>query len=84
VIILGYPLRANNNKSAATNMIIEFQRELLKVVSKNITVHFQDERYSTLEAEKLLIEYHISKKKHKVMIHQLAAAIILQSFLDHN
>lgn len=47
-------------------------------------VHYQDERFSTVEAEKRLIASGKSAKKRKQEIDQAAAAVILESwFLDN-
>lgn len=47
-----------------------------------LPIIFFDETLSTWEAERLLIEAKKSLKKKKQMIHQVAATVILQSFLD--
>lgn len=48
-----------------------------------LPVTYIDERYSSVEAERQLIEAGVSRARRKEVIDQAAAAIILQSFLDH-
>ncbi|MGO1280520.1 MAG: Holliday junction resolvase RuvX, partial [Leuconostoc mesenteroides] len=44
---------------------------------------FQDERLTTVEAERMLIEEaNISRKKRKKVIDKIAAEFILQNYLD--
>ena len=47
-----------------------------------IEIFFQDERFTTLIAEKVLIEADVSRKKRKEVIDKQAAVIILQGYLD--
>jgi len=41
-----------------------------------------DERFTTVQAERSLLEADVSRKKRKEVIDKIAAAILLQSFLD--
>jgi RNAse H domain protein, YqgF family len=41
-----------------------------------------DERFSSLSAERVLIEADVSRKKRKDVIDKMAAVIILQNYLD--
>jgi putative Holliday junction resolvase len=45
-------------------------------------VHLWDERLTTVSAERTLLEADLSRKKRKQVVDKLAAALILQSFLD--
>ena len=47
-----------------------------------IPVVFQDERLSTVSAEKMLIEGNVRREKRKQLIDAVAATIILQNYLD--
>ena len=49
---------------------------------KNIEVVWQDERLTTVMAEKVLIEADVSRKKRKQVIDKQAAVLIMQSYLD--
>jgi putative Holliday junction resolvase len=49
----------------------------------DIPVELWDERLSTVEAEKVMLEADVSRKKRKRSIDSLAARFILQGYLDH-
>ena len=79
-IILGYPIGMKGQKTIQTKNVIEFNKKLkLKI---KIPIVFQDERLSSLSAEKSLIEQKIKTGYNKSKIDETAAAIFLQQFLD--
>jgi len=47
-----------------------------------IPVHTMDERLTTLQAERVLLEADVSRRKRRKVIDKIAAALILQAFLD--
>ena len=49
---------------------------------KGIEIVWQDERFTTAMAERVLIEADVSRKDRKKVIDKQAAVIILQSYLD--
>ena len=50
-----------------------------------LPVDYQDERLTTVAAERMLIEQaDISRSKRKKVIDKLAAQLILQNYLDRN
>ena len=61
-------------------MVEEFANELSKICE--IPIVFQDERLSTVSAEKMLIEGNVRREKRKQLIDAVAATIILQNYLD--
>jgi len=48
----------------------------------DVEIHLQDERLTTVAAEKTLIEGNMSRKKRKKVIDMVAATYILQTYLD--
>lgn len=48
----------------------------------DVPIAFGDERYTTAEAERLLIDRRLSREERRERIDAAAAAIMLQSFLD--
>jgi len=48
----------------------------------DISLVFQDERLTTVMAERILIEADVSRKKRKGVIDKQAAILILQGYLD--
>ena len=49
---------------------------------RQLEFHEQDERFTTAEAERVLIDADMSRAKRKRVIDQQAAALILQAWLD--
>jgi putative Holliday junction resolvase len=47
-----------------------------------VKIEWQDERYSTVEAEEVLIEAGMSREDRKKIIDRQAAIVILQRYLD--
>jgi putative holliday junction resolvase len=45
-------------------------------------MHEQDERFTTAEAERVLIDANVSRERRKQVIDRQAAALILQGWLD--
>ncbi len=60
--------------------VLEFVEEMRRVLSIPITTW--DERLSTVQAGRALLEADLSRKKRKGVIDKLAATLILQSYLD--
>ncbi len=79
-IVLGLPLRMDGKESAGSQKAREFAAILEDAFS--IPVHLVDESLSTVQAEEILLEADLSRKKRKKVIDGLAAAVILQSYLN--
>jgi len=78
--VVGLPLNMNGSYSAKTKEVVEFMDSLTKAV--DIPVKTWDERLTTVQAERALLEADMSRAKRKKVIDKLAAQIILQSYLD--
>jgi putative Holliday junction resolvase len=85
-VVVGLPINLNGTESIQTKKVIEFRdmlaNKLRSTGMQNIAVVYQDERFTTVIAERVLIEADLSRKKRKKIIDKQAAAIILQSYLD--
>lgn len=85
-IVIGLPLSLNGSDSIQTQKVREFaqllENKLRSTGLQNVKVIFYDERFSTVMAEKVLIEADVSRRKRKTVIDKQAAVIILQSYLD--
>ena len=79
-IVVGLPLNMNGTPSAKTKEVIEFMDSLAKAVT--LPVKMWDERLTSIEAERRLLEADMSRAKRKRLSDKLAAQIILQSYLD--
>lgn len=78
--VLGNPKNLDNSLSDRSKLTFEFKEILEKEF--DLKVYMQDERLSTVEAEKLLISNNTRRKNRKKVIDKIASVIILQSFLD--
>jgi len=79
LIILGLPIGLNNQDTSQTKKVRLFAG-LIQIL--NIPIVFQDERFSSLSAEKSLIIQNVKTGHNKNMIDEAAAAIFLQQFID--
>ena len=79
-IVLGLPKNMNNTIGEKGNLSLLFKSQLEDLLK--IPVHLQDERLTTVEAQKILLKQDASRKKRKQVIDEVAATIILQSYLD--
>ncbi len=79
VLVLGLPKNMNNTLGFASQRSLEFKKILEQ--KTNLKIELIDERLSTVEAEKILLETDMSRKKRKEHIDNTAAAIILDTYL---
>ena len=78
--VLGNPLNLDGSISKRSEITLEFKDILIEKFHKE--VFMQDERLSTVEAERMLISNNTKRKNRKQVIDKIAATIILQSYLD--
>ena len=79
-IVVGLPISMNGTHSQKTKETLVFVEHLAKAV--DIPVKTWDERLTSAQAERTLIEADVSRHKRKQLSDRLAAQLILQSFLD--
>jgi putative Holliday junction resolvase len=79
VLVLGYPKNMNNSEGEAVERVMKFKNILESKTSMNINLI--DERLSTVEAEKYLIDEDKSRNKRKKIIDSVAASVILDTYL---
>jgi len=80
-IVIGLPINMDDSEGAKCQSARQFGRNLLKLRS-DINIYFQDERFTTIEAERILEHSDISRDKKNDKVDQIAASFILQFFLD--
>ena len=78
--VIGLPLKLDGSEGDSVQMVKDFAEELSKLTDAKIV--FQDERLSTVSAERILIESNMRREKRKDVVDQIAATIILQNYLD--
>jgi len=81
-IVIGYPLRLNGTEGIQCEKVNRFAGVLEKRFS--IPILKWDETLTTSQAEEILTEVRVSRKKRKAVVDKLAAMIILQDYLDHS
>jgi putative Holliday junction resolvase len=82
VIVLGYPRRLSGEPNEQTQNVEQLAAQLRTVVS--VPLVLQDERLSSREAESVLARREKDWRKRKAQLDAMAAAIILQDYLDGN
>jgi len=80
VIVLGLPKHMNGSLGVSADRSIYFKEELEQRTS--IEVVLEDERLSTVAAQKSMLMAEMNRQKRKTSIDQMAATFILQGYLD--
>ncbi|HEL0567813.1 TPA: Holliday junction resolvase RuvX [Streptococcus equi subsp. zooepidemicus] len=81
--VIGLPKNMNNTSGPRVEASKVYGDKIEELF--HIPVSYQDERLTTVEAERMLIEQaDISRGKRKKVIDKLAAQLILQNYLDCN
>lgn len=81
-IVVGMPYNMDDSVGPQAQRVMSFV-DLLKRQT-NVEIVYQDERLTTVEAEKVLIQQKVRREKRKEHIDKIAASFILQSYLDEN
>jgi putative Holliday junction resolvase len=79
-VVLGLPLNMDDSAGPQAKLVFKFAEQLEKVL--DIPVHFQDERLSSFGAQEKLAAAELTKKKKKKHLDAIAAAQILETFLE--
>lgn len=86
VIVVGLPTKLDGTDSPQTLKVHEFKEMLENKLRSNgvkdIEIVYEDERFTTVIAERVLISADVSRKDRKKVIDKQAATVILQSYLD--
>ena len=81
-IVLGLPLNADGTESEMSLKVKDFGKALEDY--SQIKVFYQDERYTSFEAEEYLKEAGLKWEDRKKLLDKVSAQIILQNYLDEN
>ena len=79
-IVLGYPKNMNNTVGERAEKALEFKEMLEK--RTGLPVIMWDERLTTVEADRTLMEAGVRRENRKQYLDGLAAVFILQGYLD--
>ncbi|HWT66925.1 MAG TPA: Holliday junction resolvase RuvX [Terracidiphilus sp.] len=79
-IVVGNPLHISGEESPRSARTQAFAAELGELTG--LPIHMWDERLTTEEAHRMLYEAGRPRQEHREVVDQVAATLILQSFLD--
>ena len=79
-IVLGYPKNMNNTEGDRCEATVSFKNDLER--RTGLEVVLWDERLTTVEAERILMDSGVRRENRKTYIDKMAAAVILQNYLD--
>lgn len=79
LVLCGLPRNMDGSIGSQAEKVLAFGEKLKE---GGLTVEFQDERLSTVSAHQALIEGGMRRKERKGTVDKVAAAVILQQYLD--
>lgn len=79
LILSGLPLNLNGIEGPQAAKVRLFCQQLEKV---GLVVYYQDERLTTVTAENALLEQNMHRAQRRQTVDKVAAAVILQQYLD--
>ena len=82
-IVVGWPLTPQGDPTDATDLVKDYIKKLNKE-HKDIKIYKMDERFTSRQAMKIMVDSGVPKMKRrkKGRLDQAAAALILQQFLE--
>jgi len=81
-LVVGLPRNMDGSVGRQGNKVLQFVGEIKKRLK--LPVELWDERLTTVAAEKILLQADMSRTRRRQVIDKIAAAIILQGYLDAN
>lgn len=80
-IVLGYPKNMNDTEGERVQKTLAFKEMLERRTA--LEVELWDERLTTVEADAVMMEVGIRREDRKKYVDKIAAAFILQGYLDY-
>jgi putative Holliday junction resolvase len=80
-IVVGLPVSLSGHEGPAADTARAFGCQVAVQTAR--VVEFADERFTTVTAERALLESGLKRKKRRDVRDKVAAAVMLQAFLDH-
>jgi putative holliday junction resolvase len=80
LILVGLPRNMDGSYGPASEKVKAFVEALKPVV--NLPIKLLDERLTSVQANRLLVQAHVRREQRKRKVDAMAAAILLQSYLD--
>lgn len=80
VIVCGLPLNFDGSESEQTLKTKSFVEEMKK--NTDIPIEFEDERFTTMQASRVLLEADMRRSDRKTVIDKVAASYILETYMQ--
>ena len=80
IVVVGLPLSLDGSEGKAAKAAREEAKAIGQIVSLPLEMH--DERFTTVEAERLLKEQGLKAPERRKVVDKVAAAILLQAWRD--
>jgi putative Holliday junction resolvase len=81
VVVVGLPLSLDGSSGPAAAAATKEAARIATVVQ--VPVEMYDERFTTVEAERPMMEAGLSAQQRRQVVDKVAAAVMLQGWLDH-
>jgi putative holliday junction resolvase len=81
-VVVGIPYELSGKEGPRAKRVRVLIDALAAALPTGVELHEQDERFTTAEAERVLVAADVSREKRRAVIDQQAAALILQGWLD--
>jgi putative Holliday junction resolvase len=79
-VVIGLPLALDGSVGQAARAVLKESERIGTVVG--VPVHLQDERMTTVAADRILREADLSASRRREFVDKVAASVILQTWLD--
>lgn len=80
-LVIGLPLKMDGTGGESVEMAKEFGDRIGGYLP-DLKIVYQDERFSTVSANRILLEGDVRRDKRKQVVDKVASTIILQNYLD--
>ena len=84
LVVVGMPLEMDGGRGRQATLVSSFIDLLAKKLAGVAEVTEWDERLSSVQAERAMSDAGVNSRQQKGSVDKVAAAIILQAFLDHS
>lgn len=81
-VVVGLPTALRGHEGESAEGARELGEEIRRILG--VPIHYIDERFTSRMAESVLLESGMRRRERKEAVDKVAAAIILQTFLDSN
>ena len=79
-VVIGFPKHLDGRPSEEASSYVAFGEKIHEMTG--IAVTYWDERLTTMEAERALLEGDVKRRRRKQLIDRVAACLILENYLD--